>query len=115
MNQEKRIRKSLINALEDFKDKDIAKLWYEGKRVKRLPSYLDDKKLLAVLQILNSINHPLELRNLLPPKSKIRQIRLGRRRGQWKFNLDSQFRVIFTWKEDVKKIIRLEVGEFHDE
>jgi plasmid maintenance system killer protein len=84
------------DVLEDFKDKDIAKLWYEGKRVKRLPSYLGGNELLDTLQILNDINHPLELRNLLPPKSKVRQITSGKRKGQWKFNLDSQFRVIFT-------------------
>ena len=60
----KRVRLS-SDVLEDFKDKDIARLWYEGKRVKRMPPYLE---LLDILQILNNdIKHPLELRNLLPP------------------------------------------------
>ena len=72
----------LTDVLEDFKDKDIAKLWYEGKRVKRLPSHLGGNELLEVLQILNDIKHPLELRNLLPPKSKVRQIIFGKRKGQ---------------------------------
>ena len=59
----KRVRLS-SDVLEDFKDKDIARLWYEGKRVKRMPPYLE---LLDILQILNNdIKHPLELRNLLP-------------------------------------------------
>lgn len=84
------------DVLEDFKDRDIAKLWYEGKRAKRLPSYLGDNEILKVLQVLNGISHPLELRSLLSPKSKVRQIAVGKRKGQWKFNLDSQFRVIFT-------------------
>ncbi|CAG8722254.1 10717_t:CDS:2, partial [Racocetra persica] len=48
--------------------------------------------LLEILQLLNHIEHPLELRELLPPKSKVRQIAFGKRKGQWKFNLDSQFR-----------------------
>jgi hypothetical protein len=63
------------DVLEDFKDKDIAKLWHEGKRVKRLPPHLGGHELLDALQILNDIKHPLELRNLLPPKSKVRQIK----------------------------------------
>jgi len=72
----------MSDVLEDFKDKDIAKLWYEGKRVKRLPTYLGSEKLLIILQMLNGINHPLELRNLLSPKSKVRQIKSGKRKGQ---------------------------------
>jgi len=59
----------LSDVLEDFKDRDVAKLWYEEKRVKRLPPYLGGNELLDILQILNGIKHPLELRNLLPPKS----------------------------------------------
>ena len=70
----KRVRLS-SDVLEDFKDKDIARLWYEGKRVKRLPPYLGEEKLIRVLQILNSISHPLKLKEFLPPKSKVRQIK----------------------------------------
>ena len=83
--------------------------------MKRLPPYLGGEKLLITFRILNVIDHPLQLRTLLPLKSKVRQIKWGKRKGQWKLDLDSQFRVIFTWQEKNKKIIRLEVGEFHDE
>jgi len=66
MKMKKRVRLS-SDVLEDFKDKDIARLWYEGKRVKRMPPYLGGNELLDILQILNNyIKHPLELRNLLP-------------------------------------------------
>ncbi|CAI2198339.1 9383_t:CDS:2, partial [Funneliformis geosporum] len=43
----------------------------QRKRVKRLPPHLGGNELLEVLQILNNgVEHPLELKNLLPPKSK---------------------------------------------
>jgi plasmid maintenance system killer protein len=92
----KKMTKLSSDVLEDFKNRYVAKLWYEGKRVKRLPPHLGGNQLLDILQILNGISHPLELRDLLSPKSKVRQVKIGKRKGQWKFSLDSQFRVIFT-------------------
>jgi hypothetical protein len=51
MKMKKRVRLS-SDVLEDFKDKDIARLWYEGKRVKRMPPYLE---LLDILKSLTMI------------------------------------------------------------
>ncbi|CAH1759431.1 21030_t:CDS:2 [Entrophospora sp. SA101] len=96
--------KLLSDVLEDFKDRDIARLWHEGKRVKRLPSHLGGDELLDILRILNDIKHPLELRGLLSPKSKIRQIKRGKRKGQWKFNLDIAMNIQYFQPNNKREI-----------
>ncbi|MHC4873782.1 MAG: type II toxin-antitoxin system RelE/ParE family toxin [Planctomycetota bacterium] len=79
-----------------FNDKDLEKLYYTGKKAKKIPADI----VKVVLRKLDIIRESKDINDLkVPPANRLEALK-GNLKGFYSIRVNRQFRIIFKWQND---------------